>query len=80
MLISSGVSKRHFSVLRLHIQLSNVGNFVWKRHSRDKFLDEAMHALKDKKKLEKDRRLGLPHGKSETKIMHCKIRSNNYCF
>jgi len=39
-----------------------------------------MHALKDKKKLEKDRRLGLPHGKSETKIMHCKIRSNNYCF
>ena len=72
MLISSGVSKRHFSVLRLHIQLSNGGNFVWKRHS--------MHALKDKKKLEKDRRLGLPHGKSETKIMHCKIRSNNYCF
>jgi hypothetical protein len=80
MRVSSGVSKRHFSVLRLHIQLSNGGNFVWKRHSRDKFLDEVMHALKDKKKLEKDRRLGLPHGKSETKIMHCKIRSNNYCF
>jgi len=29
--------------------------FFWKRHSRDKFLDEAMHALKDKKKLEKRR-------------------------
>jgi hypothetical protein len=32
-----------------------VQSLFGKGHGRDKFLDEAMHALKDKKKLEKRR-------------------------